>query len=151
MKTAIYAGSFDPVTYGHLNIIERSIELYDKLIVVVAHNTTKKTMFTPEERVQMIRRCFNIEVVSYQGLIVNFAKENNASVLIRGIRNTSDFEYESNMAFINKKLNPEIETVFILADQKYIHLSSSMARELHYHKASLKGIVPQYVEELMVY
>ena len=146
MRIAIYPGSFDPITNGHLDIIQRASRLYDKVVVGVLRNGGKNPVFEPEERVSMIREVTadmkNIEVASFKGLLVDFAKEKNASVIIKGLRTVADFEYEFPMALLNKALNPEYETMFMMTDSKYSYISSSMVKELAGFKGDLTGLVP---------
>ncbi len=146
MRIAIYPGSFDPITNGHLDIIQRASRLYDKVVVGVLRNGGKNPVFDPEERVSMIREVTadmdNVEVDSFKGLLVDFAKEKNASVIVKGLRTTMDFEYEFQMALLNKALNPEYETMFMMTDSKYSYISSSMVKELAGFKGDLTGLVP---------
>jgi pantetheine-phosphate adenylyltransferase len=150
-EVAIYPGSFDPLTYGHLNIIQRGVELFSKLIVAVAENTSKKPMFLPSERVEMIRRCVGerpeIEVDSFSGLLVEYARKRNARVILRGIRSFQDYEYEFQMALTNKFLCPELETVFLVTDGAYAHLSSTLIREIVLMGGSVRGMVPDPIAE----
>ena len=145
-RIAIVPGSFDPITNGHLDIIQRASRLYDKVVVGVLRNGGKNPVFEPEERVSMIREVTadmkNVEVDSFKGLLVDFAKEKNANVIIKGLRTTMDFEYEFQMALLNKALNPEYETMFMMTDSKYSYISSSMVKELAGFKGDLKGLVP---------
>ena len=144
-SVAIYPGSFDPVTLGHLDIIHRTAAMFDKLIVVVASNINKNCSFTPEERKEMIIKSIpdlsNVEVVVYNGLIADFAKENNAHAIVKGLRAMSDFEYEFQMALTNKKLNPDIETLFLTTSTQYMYLSSSMVKQI----ASMHGDISDFV------
>jgi pantetheine-phosphate adenylyltransferase len=147
MRTAVYPGSFDPITNGHLDIIRRASRIYDKLIVGVLNNPNKKTpMFSVEERIEMIRSVTedipNVEVDSFTGLLVDFAKANGAEVIVKGLRTVADFEYEFQMALLNKALNPEYETVFLMTDTKYSYISSSMVKELAGFNGDLTGLVP---------
>ena len=147
MRTAVYPGSFDPITNGHLDIIRRAGKLYDKLIVGVLNNPGKKTpMFSVEERMEMIRSVTedipNVEVDTFEGLLVDFAKANGANVIIKGLRTVADFEYEFQMALLNKALNPEYETMFLMTDTKYSYISSSMVKELAGFHGNLTGLVP---------
>ena len=150
MSIGIYAGSFDPITLGHLDIIKRSLSVCKELYVVVGVNSQKKTTFSEAERLELVSKTLdglsNVYVTSYSGLIVEFAKVNNASVLIRGIRSVTDFEYELNLALINKKITPSVETVLIPADPTLSIVSSSAAKELVKHGASVKEFVHESVE-----
>ena len=128
MRVAIYPGSFDPITSGHINIIERSSEIFDEVIVAVLVNSEKKSLFTIDERVDLIRRVVkkykNIKVESFQGLLANYMKDNNYNIIIKGLRAISDFEYEIQMAQINSKLAEKVETLFMMTDEKYSYVSS---------------------------
>ncbi len=150
-KIAIYPGSFDPLTYGHLNIIERGRLLFDKLIVAVAHNTAKKTFFDFEERIEILNEILkdvdDVEVDGFEGLLVDYAVRKNATVILRGIRTVSDFEYEFQMALANKMLNPALETVFMMTDAKYSYLSSTLIKEIVHFGGSVSSMVPPVVEE----
>ena len=149
MRTAIYPGSFDPVTNGHLDIIKRASGLYDKVIVGVLSNGNKKPLFTSEERAQMIRESVdglpNVSVDTFSGLLVDFVKQNNAAVIIKGLRTVADFEYEFQMALLNKALNPEYETVFLMTDMKYSYISSSIVKEVAKLNGDLTGFVPAQI------
>jgi pantetheine-phosphate adenylyltransferase len=145
MKTAIYPGTFDPITYGHIDVIERACEIFDKIIVMVARNTSKTALFNVEERVQMIRQVVkkykNVKVDSFQGLVVDYARGKKATAIVRGLRAVSDFEYEFQMALTNRKLAGEITTVFLMPHEKYTYLNSSLVREI----ATMGGDVAQFV------
>jgi len=150
MRIAVYPGSFDPITNGHLDIIRRASRIYDKVIVGVLNNPNKKMpMFSVEERIDMINSVTqdieNVEADSFTGLLVDFAKANDAQVIIKGLRTVSDFEYELQMALLNKALNPEYETVFLMTDTKYSYISSSMVKELAGFKGDLTGLVPEKI------
>lgn len=146
MRIAVYPGSFDPITNGHLDIIERASRLYDKLVVGVLSNGNKKPLFTAEERVVMIRQVTehleNVEVDTFNGLLVDFAKDKGATVIVKGLRTVADFEYEFQMALLNKSLNPEYETMFMMTNTKYSYISSSMVKELAGFGGNLTGLVP---------
>ena len=146
MKTAIYPGTFDPITNGHLDIIERAVHLFDKVIVSVARNSDKgMALFTEEERTTLIRQSIlempSVEVDSFDGLMVDHAVKHSAHAAIRGLRVLSDFEFEFKMALMNRSLNEEVSTVFLMPHAKYTHISSSMVREV----ASLSGDISVYV------
>ena len=147
--TAIYPGSFDPITLGHLDILKRASLLFNNVIIAVAINLEKKPMFSQETSVQMIREVTknvdNIKVDSFSGLLVNYAKEKEATVIVRGIRALSDYEYEFNMALMNRSLDESITTTFLVAHQKYTHLSSSLVREVASLGGDVSNLVPQYV------
>ncbi len=133
-RVAVYTGSFDPVTLGHLNVIERSSRLVDKLIVGIGTNIEKQSLFTPQERVDLVRLCTkrlgNVEVRSFSGLAVNFVRECGARVLLRGVRSLGDIEAEFTMTLANRKLDPNIETVFLMADDQFSHISSSLIKQI---------------------
>ena len=151
MRTVICPGSFDPVTLGHLDIITRSSKIFDKVIVLVMTNYKKQNSysFTSDERVEMIRECTknlkNVEVDSYDGLLAEYAKQIGAVAIVKGLRAVSDFEYEFQMNHINKKINPELETMFLTANEKYTFLSSSVVREVASYGADLTGFVPREI------
>lgn len=151
---AAYPGSFDPITYGHMDIIKRSARCFDKLYVAVFENPAKQPLFTVEERVAMImEECKdlpNVEVTSSQGLLVNFAREKGIRVLIKGLRAVSDFDYEFKMALMNKKLAPEIETMFMMTSSEYLYLSSSLVKEVASYGGCIKDLVPPSVERRLL-
>jgi pantetheine-phosphate adenylyltransferase len=155
MKTsiAIYPGSFDPVTNGHLDLIERGEKMFDLVIVAVLKNAEKQPLFTVPERVEMLRECTNrwsgveVEVDVFDGLLVDYARKRGAGVILRGIRAVSDYEYELQMALMNRKLEPRLETVFMLPGQPYSFLSSKLVREIAQLGGPLEGLVPSVVEE----
>ncbi|MEW6144769.1 MAG: pantetheine-phosphate adenylyltransferase [Thermodesulfobacteriota bacterium] len=149
-KVAIYPGSFDPFTKGHQNIIERGVRVFGQVVVAVAHNTSKKTIFTLEERVELLNEIFrgreDVRVDYFEGLLVDYAKKMGTNVVLRGMRTVSDFEYELQMALANKTLSPELETVFMVTDSEYSHISSSVIREVVSLGGSAVHMVPQIVE-----
>ena len=149
MKIAICPGSFDPVTLGHLDIISRASQLFDKVIVAVLCNMEKNPSFTVEERMEFLREVTaqydNVEVDSFQGLLVDFAKEKGAVAVVKGLRAVSDFEYEFQMSMINKKLYPDVETVYLNTSQDYMYLSSSVVKQI----ASLGGDISNFVPEVI--
>ena len=150
MKIAICPGSFDPVTLGHLDIIERAADIFDKVIVVVASNRSKKTLFTTEERMELIKRCINKENVTvdtHSGLLVDYAKEKGAVAIVKGLRAMSDFEYEFQQALTNKSLYPECETVFLTARGENMFLSSSMVKEVCSLGGDIGSFVPQAIKQ----
>ncbi|HAY33082.1 MAG TPA: pantetheine-phosphate adenylyltransferase [Ignavibacteria bacterium] len=146
---AIYPGTFDPVTNGHLDIIERASELFTEVIVSIAVNRNKKPMFENEERLDMLknvtRHLGNVKVDSFEGLLVRYAERMKANVMIRGLRAVSDFEYEFQMSLTNKKLNPGINTIFMMPNEKYTYLNSSLVRELASYNANVDEFIPPYV------
>ncbi|HOQ07330.1 MAG TPA: pantetheine-phosphate adenylyltransferase [Clostridiales bacterium] len=147
----VYPGSFDPVTNGHLDIIERAACICDKLIVAVGNNESKRPAFTVEERVEMIRESIgereNIEVTSFTGLLADFAKKVGARAVIKGLRAMSDFEYEFQMALLNKKLAPELETLFMMTSVQYSFLSSSAVKEIARNGGCIDGLVPDCIKD----
>lgn len=147
MRTAIYPGSFDPVTLGHWDIIQRAEKLTDRLVVAVLQNPSKTAAFTVEERVIMLRDMVGdrtgIEVTSFHGLLVDFAKTQGAQCIVRGVRAFSDFEYEFQMALMNRKLAPELETVFLMPKEKYSAVSSRLVREIGSMGGNLSDLVPE--------
>ena len=148
---AICPGSFDPVTNGHLDLIERAAKIFDTLIVSVLRNQEKEPLFDLEERLEMLREVLrpyrNVEVDSFAGLLMEYARQKQARVILRGIRAVSDYEYELQMALMNRKLEPQVETVFMLPGEAYSYLSSRLVREVARLGGSLKGLVPAIVEE----
>ena len=150
MTVAICPGSFDPVTYGHLNIITRAAAMFDKVIVVVMVNNNKHPLFTQEERVELLRRATadlpNVEVDAYGGMLAEYAREKNAGVIVKGLRAMSDFEYEFQMALTNRKLNPSVETVFLTTNAEYMYLSSSLVKQV----ASLGGDIREFVPACII-
>lgn len=147
MKIAVYPGSFDPVTSGHLNIIKRAAQIFDKLIVCVMVNSAKSPMFSPEERVDLIRRSIgdlsNVEVDSSDGLLADYAKRKGSCVIVKGLRAGSDFENEFQMALINRKINPDLDTLFLTAEHQYTYLSSSTVKELGNYNVDLSDFLPE--------
>ena len=150
-RIAVYPGSFDPVTNGHVDIIRRSARTFDKVYVAVLVNSAKKPMFTTEQRMEWIRRATegldNVEVDTFSGLLVNYMQEKGARFIIKGLRAVSDFEYEFQMALMNHKLSKEIETLFMMTSAKYQYLSSSIVKEIARHGASLDGLVPDVLKD----
>ncbi len=151
MRTAVYAGSFDPPTNGHLNVIERAASIVDRLIITIANNTSKNAAFTPSERVEMVRELVsglkNVEVALFEGLLVEFMAAQGARIIIRGVRSFSDFEYEFQMALSNKQMRPEIETLFMVTDSRYSHLSSTLIKEIVRLGGETHGMIPPSVEK----
>ena len=150
MTTAICPGSFDPITLGHVDIICRAAEIFDEVVVCVMHNAAKKSpMFTLEEKLSMARRAVegykNVRVESYDGLLTEYVRRFEKPVVVKGLRAASDFDYEFQMNMINKCLNPEVETMFLTASERYTFLSSSIVREVAQYGAALKGHVPDAI------
>ncbi len=144
-NVAIYPGSFDPATFGHLNIIDRASTIFENIIVSVVNNQNKNTLFNLEERVLMLREIYsnnkNIRVESFDGLLVDFVKKNNSKIIVRGLRAVSDFEYELQLALTNRKISDNIETVFLMPNEEYTYLSSSLVKEV----AKLGGDISSFV------
>lgn len=151
MSIAVYPGSFDPITCGHLDIIRRSSQLYDEVIIAVLNNSTKKPLFSAQERVQLIEKSIasipNCRVIYFDGLLVDFVTQQGASVIIKGLRAISDFEYEFQMALLNKKLNPNIETLFMVTNANYSYISSSIVKEIANLGGNFKELVPEEIYE----
>jgi len=147
---AVYPGSFDPVTYGHIDLIERGLKIFDKLIVAVAENPRKAPLFSLGERVEMLRQVLEgvegVEVDQFEGLLVKYAEKVGAKVVLRGVRAISDFEYEFQMALTNRKLSPSLETVFMMPNEKYSYLSSQLIKEIVAMGADVSDFVPPLVE-----
>ena len=155
MKIAIYPGSFDPITLGHLDIIQRGAACFDKLYVCVMVNCEKKLpMFTPERRLELIRRSAahipNVEVENWRGLLADYAKQKNACAIVKGLRAVSDFEYEFQMALANRKLNPELDTVFLMTSAEYMYLSSSIVKDIAVHGGGVADFVPEGIMQDIV-
>jgi pantetheine-phosphate adenylyltransferase len=150
-RVAIYPGSFDPVTNGHLDIVERGLKLFDKIIVAILTNPGKKFLFTLEERIEMLEKCMkdfsNVEIDTFDGLLMDYAAQCNAQGILRGLRAMSDFEYEFQMALMNRRLNREIQTVFLMTGLRWIYTSSSIIKEAAQFGGSIKGMVPPLVEK----
>ena len=149
-RIAIYPGSFDPVTNGHLDIVQRSQHLFDHVIIAVSRDTHKSPYFSLEERLQFLRSALRgrpgIEVESFSGLLADYVKKRRASCVIRGLRAVSDFEYEFQMALMNRRQNTRFETVFLMPDERYTYLSSSLVREISRLGGTVRGLVPSAVE-----
>lgn len=152
-QRAIYPGTFDPVTYGHIDLIKRACEIFSEVIVAVAHNPHKRPIFNVEERVNMLKKATSdlngVIVDDFNGLVVDYARKKKAKVLIRGLRMISDFEYEFQMALTNRKLSPEIETIFLMPQESYSYLSAKLLKEAGSLGADLSGFVPRFVEEAL--
>ncbi len=152
MKRAIYPGSFDPVTFGHIDIIKRASEIFDELIVAVLNNSAKRPLFSVDERVNILKEVLkdipNIKVLSYEGLLVDFAMENGAGVIVRGLRAVTDFEYELQLAQTNSVLNSGVDTIFLTTSLKYAYLSSSTVKEVASYGGDIDKFVPPLVRKL---
>lgn len=153
---ALYPGSFDPFTYGHLDILERATDLFDKVIVTIAVNNKKKTVFTGDEREALIQESLRdkdwsskVEIQQFTGLLVDFAKEKNAHTLVRGVRQVSDFEYEFRMALTNRRLAPDVDTVFLMPNEQLTFISASIVKEVASWNGDLSSFVPEHVADAL--
>ena len=154
--TALYPGSFDPITYGHLDILERATELFDTVIATIAVNKRKDAVFTGDEREQLLRKCLEgkdwaerVEIEQFTGLLVDFAKSKNAQTLVRGVRQISDFEYEFRMALTNRRLAPNVDTIFLMPNEQLTFISASLVKEVAYWDGDLSSFVPEHVAEAL--
>ena len=151
MPTALYPGTFDPITYGHMDIVVRASKIFRKVVIVIAVNSFKSPLFTPEERVEIAREVLKdvpgVEVVSYSGLIVNCVREYGASAIVRGLRAVSDFDYEFQMAFTNRNMLESAETVFFMPSVKYTYLNSTLVKQLANHGGDIGEFVPELVKK----
>lgn len=149
MKVAVYPGSFDPITNGHMDIIKRGAKIFDKVIVAVLINVDKKYLFEIDERVKLIQKVTanieNVEVVSFHGLLVNFLKEYNANIILKGLRTTFDFEYELQMALMNNQLDRNIETICMMSSAENLHISSSCVKQVAKFGGNIEGLVPKEI------
>ncbi len=150
---AVYPGSFDPITNGHLDLIQRALKIFDRIIVAVAKNPVKKPLFTIEERMEMIRVSLQdhpqVSCDTFDGLLVKYAISRNARAVLRGLRAVTDFEYEFQLAMMNRRLEPELETVFLMTGLRWVFLSSSILKEAAYHGGDIQGMVPEIVFEML--
>ncbi len=153
-KIAIYGGSFDPITNGHMEIIRRGLELFDRLILAIARNPNKKSLFTVEERLEMIREASEnhpkLTIDSFDGLLVEYAEKNGVSVIVRGLRALSDFEYEFQLALMNRRLNRNIDTIFLMTGFRWFYVSSSIVKEAASFGGSVEGLVPNIVKQRLM-
>jgi len=149
-RVAVFPGSFDPLTNGHVDIILRGARLFDSIVVAILRNAEKAPLFTPEERIDTVREVFreypNVDVESFEGLLVDYAHRRKASVIVRGLRAVSDFEYELQMALMNRRLGPEMETVFMMPAEQYTYVSSRLIKEVFALGGPIAGLVPEVVE-----
>jgi len=152
-QTAIYPGTFDPITYGHIDLIKRAQEIFPEVIVAVAHNPHKKPLFSVKERIQMLKKAAGglkgVTIADFNGLVIDYAHKHKVKVLIRGLRMLSDFEYEFQMALTNRKLSPDIETIFLMPQESYSYLSSKLLKEAASLGADLSFFVPGFVEKAL--
>ncbi len=153
MKIAIYPGTFDPVTNGHIDILERALNLFDRVVITIARNTAKNPFFTEEERIIFLRQATknykNVKVDSFDGLLVDYVKKQNAVAVVRGLRAMTDFEYELQMALMNRKLDEKVETVFLMPNEKYTYLSSNFVREIAHLGGDVSNFVPPVVNKAL--
>jgi pantetheine-phosphate adenylyltransferase len=156
MRTVIYPGTFDPITYGHLDVLERALNLFEEIIITIAINPSKKPLFSLEERIQLIETVLEknpeghrVKVLGFDGLLVDFAREKKASAIIRGLRAVSDFEYELQMALMNRRLADEITTVFMMPHEKYTYLNSTIVKEVSRLGGNISNFVPKNVQEAL--
>jgi pantetheine-phosphate adenylyltransferase len=154
MKKVIYPGTFDPVTYGHIDIVKRAVDLFDKVVITVAINPTKQPLFTTEERVSMLKESLKefeskVDIDSFDGLLVEHAKQVGAQAIIRGLRQISDFEFEFQMALMNRKLSGDITTIFLMPHERYTYLNSTVIRNLASLHADVSSFVPPNVQEAL--
>ncbi len=153
MKIAVYPGSFDPLTNGHLDIIERSVHIFDKVILAIAKENYKESLFSVEERIEMIAEALKgyetVEIEAFEGLLVQYAKKKGACALIRGLRAVSDFEYEFQMSLMNRKLEPDVETVFLMTSAENAFISSTMIKQVASLQGNIHGLVPPVVEKAL--
>lgn len=149
MSLALYPGSFDPITYGHVNIIQRGLAVFDELIVAVAHNVRKQPLFTPEERMEMIRASVGddprVRITTFQGLLVQYAESVGANVVLRGLRAVSDFEFEFQLAHMNRRLSPQLETIFMMTGEEHFYVASNLVREIAQFGGDVAPLVPPVV------
>ena len=153
-RIAVYPGSFDPLTNGHVDIIRRGAKMFDRIIVAILLNAEKSPLFTPDERVHLIRDVFRdtpaVEAETFDGLLVHYMREKKANVIVRGLRAVSDFEYEMQMALMNRHLSPDVETVFMMPAEQYTYVSSRLVKEVASLGGSVTGLVPEQVEKRLV-
>jgi len=151
MKTAVYPGSFDPATNGHIDVIKRALKIFDKVIVTVGDNPEKKPLFSTEERMEMLKESTkgleNVDIDSFSGLLLDYVKSKDSKIVIRGLRAVSDFEFEFQRALMNRVINDEIDTIFIMTKEHYVYLNSSIVKEMAMFGSKLNDLVPEFVEE----
>ena len=154
MLRALYPGTFDPLTYGHVNLIERAVEVFDEVVVAVAHNTRKKTLFTKDERMEILREVFRdqakLRVDCFEGLTVDYIHSADCKVVLRGLRTISDFEYEFQMAQANKTMAPDVETFFMMTDQRFSYHSSGLIKEIAMLGGDISAMVPPEIQKRML-
>jgi pantetheine-phosphate adenylyltransferase len=150
MKTAVYPGSFDPVTNGHIDVIKRALKIFDKIIITVGDNPGKKPAFSIEERLEMLRECTkdmgNAEIDTFSGLLIDYVRKKGSRIIIRGLRAVSDFDFEFQRALMNRVVDDEIETIFIMTKEHYVYLNSSIVKEMAMFNGDINALVPEIVE-----
>lgn len=153
-KTAIYPGTFDPMTNGHINIIQRSLELFDKVVVAVAASAGKSPLFEMQQRVDLAKQALcthqQVEVIAFDGLLVDLARQQHASIIVRGVRSIADFEYEAQMAGMNRQMMPELETIFLTTHSQWADLSSTLVRDIARHHGKISNFVPAIIEQAIM-
>jgi len=152
--TAVYPGTFDPITNGHIDIIERALGLFDRVIIAIAVNAQKEPLFSLEERIELISKCFSpennrIEIDTTAGLIVDYAEKKSACAIVRGLRAVSDFDYEFQLALMNRKLAREVDTIFLMTGFRWIYISSSIIKDAAKHNGDISGLVPDHVQKAL--
>lgn len=150
-KIAVYPGTFDPITNGHLDIVDRALDLFDRIIIAIAINPSKQPLFSLEERIQMIRQCYpdadsRVEIDPISGLLVEYARKRKAKTIVRGLRAVSDFDYEFQLALMNRRLEREVETIFLMSGFRWIYISSSIIKDAARHGGNIENLVPAHVE-----
>lgn len=152
-RKAVYAGTFDPVTYGHVDLVERASHLFDEIIIGVAINHNKQPLFTLEERVDLCKQVFhsldNVHVIGFDSLLLDFAKQNQAQIILRGLRTVTDFDYEFQLASMNRYMDPNIESIFLMPAEKYMYISSTLVREIAALGGNVNGFVPEIIERAL--
>ena len=151
-KIAVYPGTFDPITNGHLDIVNRALDLFEKVIIAIAINPAKEPVFSLEERIEMIRKCYpdsnsRVEIDPISGLLVDYARKRQAKTIVRGLRAVSDFDYEFQLALMNRRLERDVETMFLMAGLRWIYISSSIIKDAARHGGNIENLVPEHVEE----
>jgi len=153
-KTAIYPGTFDPITHGHINIIQRSAELFDKVIVAVAKSAGKNPFFDMQQRVELAKIALaenaNVEVIDFEGLLIDLAEQQQATIIVRGVRSIADFEYEAQMAGMNRQMMPELETIFLTTHSEWADLSSTLVRDIARHGGDVSQFVPATIKQAIL-